>query len=559
MIKRNHLTCLLAIMAMPLFAHGTARADHPLEGTWKVSVLSGGSELSVWLIQISDKDGKPSAKLLSTGLPGFDQVKFDAVKLTDKGIQMNLFLHGFPLYLTAYKGKDGTSETLLGSVILPDGGEPARLERTKADKIDPKEAKKDGKGSEEWNTANKAEMIKERIEIFKHIIKKFPDAPVALHSAMNLMDYTSDKATADDLKKIADQALTNAAQYGPELKMATARMAAMILLKSEKTKDLAVEYAEQAKKAMTKELPASDREFTLRTLIAALKQAGKEDAIKKLQDEVAQLGPELDAEFKKTAVPFTPEPFKGRKEKSKRVAVVELFTGAQCPPCVAADAAFDGLLQTFKPADVVFLQYHLHIPGPDPLTNKDSELREKFYNIEFTPTLLINGKKGPDVGGKKPHAKIRYDDVFKAISEQLEEAAAAEVELKADRDGDTINLTANVTKLKPGKKMKLRFALLEDVVHYPGANKQRYHHQVVRGFVGGAEGIDATMGMHKQSLDLKKLKLGLIEYLTEAHKKDPFLDDLRPLELQQLKVVALIQNDETKEILNAVQVNVPAQ
>ena len=58
--------------------------------------------------------------------------------------------------------------------------------------------------------------------------------------------------------------------------------------------------------------------------------------------------------------------------QDKRVVVVELFTGAECPPCVSADVAFDALLETYKPNEVVLLEYHLHIPGPDPLTNADS-------------------------------------------------------------------------------------------------------------------------------------------------------------------------------------------
>ena len=60
------------------------------------------------------------------------------------------------------------------------------------------------------------------------------------------------------------------------------------------------------------------------------------------------------------------------------MALVELFTGAQCPPCVAADIAFDAeAVKSYKAADVVLLQYHLHIPGPDPLTNADSEKRQQ--------------------------------------------------------------------------------------------------------------------------------------------------------------------------------------
>ena len=59
----------------------------------------------------------------------------------------------------------------------------------------------------------------------------------------------------------------------------------------------------------------------------AIVHGNQEDEAKKVEKDIAKLGPELDAEFKKTAIPFTPDVFKGRKGKSNRVVVVELFTG----------------------------------------------------------------------------------------------------------------------------------------------------------------------------------------------------------------------------------------
>ena len=44
--------------------------------------------------------------------------------------------------------------------------------------------------------------------------------------------------------------------------------------------------------------------------------------------------------------PFRPEPFKGRKDpKADGVVLMELFTGAQCMPCVSTDVAFDVALE----------------------------------------------------------------------------------------------------------------------------------------------------------------------------------------------------------------------
>src|SRR5204862_922525 len=96
----------------------------------------------------------------------------------------------------------------------------------------------------------------------------------------------------------------------------------------------------------------------------------------------------------RAALDFDPAKFKGRKSKSNRAVLVELFTGAQCPPCVAADLAFDALEKAFPSSDVVLLQYHLHIPRPDALCNADVEKRATLYRatLDSTPTIYLNGK-----------------------------------------------------------------------------------------------------------------------------------------------------------------------
>ena len=152
-----------------------------------------------------------------------------------------------------------------------------------------------------------------------------------------------------------------------------------------------------------------------------------------LKTAIAKQEDQLDKVFLKTAIPFKPEPFDGSKRKSKRVALVELFTGAQCPPCVAADIAFDAMAQTYKPTDVVLLQYHLHIPGPDPLTNQDSENRARFYGIRSTPTVVINGKTGPALGGFKGNAKAKDLAAPDALKEELEKTGNTKRELHAPK------------------------------------------------------------------------------------------------------------------------------
>src|SRR5262249_30169554 len=130
--------------------------------------------------------------------------------------------------------------------------------------------------------------------------------------------------------------------------------------------DLALMYARQAEKMLTDKDPPGLRKKTLNLLATALEKGGKAEEAKAVKAKAEAIPP------------VTPTPFAGRKGKSQRVVLVELFTGAQCPPCVAADLAFDGLQKTYKPTEVVLLQYHLHIPRPDPLTNADTEERAAF-------------------------------------------------------------------------------------------------------------------------------------------------------------------------------------
>jgi hypothetical protein len=325
---------------------------------------------------------------------------------------------------------------------------------------------------------------------------------------------------------------------------------------------VAVDLAGRALKQFGDDAPAGQVVPIMKVLVSALKKTGKANEARPLEERLAKLEDQLDQEFLKTAVPFKPRTFPGRTGKSERVSVIELFTGAQCPPCVSADIAFDAGLQAYKPADVVFLEYHLHIPGPDPLTNPDSEARAQFYGdeIEGTPTMFLDGKATPPMGGFAPDGEEKFNDLRKLLNQRLEADAEAKLTLKADRKGDKITLQAEAADLKKtGEKVRLRFVLIEDVARYAGSNGQRLHHHVVRAFPGGVEGFALKDKTAKQdaTVDLAELNKSLNDYLSKPTRRGPYPDDDRPLGLKHLKAVALVQDDATKEILQAAQVDVP--
>lgn len=266
-------------------------------------------------------------------------------------------------------------------------------------------------------------------------------------------------------------------------------------------------------------------------------------------------------EYAKT-LPFKPEPFAGRKAKSDRAILVEVFTGAECPPCAAVDLAFDGLMKSFKPTDVVLLQYHVHVPGPDPLTSPDSMMRaEEFYRIESAPNVFIGGKPGAPGGGPASAAEKKYAAFRTQIEEGLEKPAGVKLGLtlgKGEKGGFTAK--AAVTDLEmPGEKIMLRFALAEERIRYTGGNGIRYHHLVVRSMPGGPKGFPLTKKTTDQTVtfdpdELRKLQ---VKYLDDFAKNEaPFPRTDRPLAMKNLKLIAFVQNDATKEVLHAIQVDV---
>ncbi|MEI6534117.1 MAG: transglycosylase domain-containing protein, partial [Verrucomicrobiaceae bacterium] len=150
----------------------------------------------------------------------------------------------------------------------------------------------------------------------------------------------------------------------------------------------------------------------------------------------------LDENYAKKVPPFKPE--KMAEKKGAKPVVMELFTGAQCPPCVAADVGFDALGDTYSHTNVILLQYHLHIPGPDPLTNDDSVARQKYYGSEIggTPSTFFNGKSDGGGGGSMAGSEGKYKQFRSIIDSGLAASPTATVDLKASRKGDLIEISA---------------------------------------------------------------------------------------------------------------------
>jgi hypothetical protein len=547
------LTSTLVAAGVLLGSVQPAPAAEALAGTWKVNMQLQVQQFTLALLKIADQDGKLKPSILSVGIPDATGNKINKFSVDDRTLQLNfdiVFKQGsatFPIKVYLPRG-DKSPKKLLGSAAFR-GAQFAWLERTDLKELDPKTAGKPSPSLDDLRKALQNENAEESLKAFQEIEKKHPSDPLVCLGAMNILTKLSQGSPKEkDVRAIAEGSVKRAAAYGPEMKLQVTGQVASALAGSKKTAGVAIDYARQAEKMFTKDDPFLKRRPVLLTLARALRATGKEK-------EAAELDARIEKEASKEEIPFKVEPYTG-KGKGGRVAVLELFTGSQCPPCVAADIAFDALIKTYKPSEAVLLEYHLHIPGPDPMTNADSEARAKYYSCQSTPTITINGKAGPPTGGDWTGAEGGYHKLRAVLDKDLDEATSGKLKLTVQRKGDNLDIKAEVSGLKKtGDDVRLRFVVVEDKVHYVGGNGQRFHHHVVRAMPGGAAGsaLKSKTARQSRTVSLKELSKTLTDYMSDKG----FPEARRPLDLKHLKVVAFIQDDENKQIIQAAQVDVP--
>ena len=146
------------------------------------------------------------------------------------------------------------------------------------------------------------------------------------------------------------------------------------------------------------------------------------------------------------------------------------------------------------------------------------------------------------------------------IEPLLETESAATLSASAVRHDNKINIQAEVAGLKkPGGGVRLRLLLVEETIRYVGGNHVRFHHDVVRSLVGGVDGFALTEKntKHTASVDMDAMRKSLRAYLDDYERVwQPFPNSDRPLDLANLRVIAVAQDDATREILHAALVEV---
>jgi hypothetical protein len=527
---------LLALAAGLLLA-GTASAQPPA-GRWKLKLPLDG-QAPVLLLGLDQKGGKWAGEFLGSYPPLDAEPTVAGVTVADGAVRFRLTIDGRDfLDFDGRLGKDG--KTVAGSVSVF-GGPPRLADLT---------------GSQLRKLADPLDLARE--------IATQADAGADLFDAgfAVLSQATVKKVPAEEVKAVADKLARASAAHGPRWERSAALRMAVALCDQKGFADLAVAQAKRAERLLGDDNPTPVLIDTAETLSFVFNAAGKPDDAKRYTASAARLEAKDAGEFVKSALGFTPEAAPAGKG---RVALVELFTAAEAAPCAAAELAGYAIRQAFAPADVILLTYHLHAGSPDPLCNPDGIDRFQFYadrqkQPPGVPLLLVNGRLGPKVGGPAGSAKGKFGDLKPALDAVTGGPAVCKLSLTVSPGAKGTTAKATVADLKePGDKTVLRFFLAESRVRYAGDSGVRYHQSVVRSAPGGGKGFPLTKATAEQTVpvDVAAVKAGLAKYLDDFAKgQDRFPRPERPLALADLKLVAVVQNDATGEVLAAAQAEV---
>jgi tetratricopeptide (TPR) repeat protein len=253
-------------------------------------------------------------------------------------------------------------------------------------------------------------------------------------------------------------------------------------------------------------------------------------------------------EAKRRELPFEPTMFKPTKEWRGKAVLAELFTGSECPPCVAADMGFDGLIEAYSQDQLVILEYHLPIPRPDPIMNAATRARAIYYGVNSTPTVYIDGEKKLTGGGPRLRAKGKFDEYSAEINSRVYRAPAVKVGVRAKRNGDDVSVTVTFDQEVSGADYNL--VLVQEEVKYTGGNGILFHKKVVRDFKTVTPEEIKDEGFVFNILDAEKAGAQrLAEYEKEINFT--FKEKHFKIDRSRLQVVFFVQERSTHKVYNA--------
>ncbi len=210
-----------------------------------------------------------------------------------------------------------------------------------------------------------------------------------------------------------------------------------------------------------------------------------------------------------------------------RMKLVEALTSSDCGPCAQFWPQIDPIFAGF---DSIFIpiKYHINIGNQDPMCNLNPTMSHGRGNYYYgqslsAPSMIINGT---------PINLNQIDNDF--VNNMIVQGRSPYL-VTVTQTNNANNISANI-KVKANTALTnkvLRIALLEWDINFRGNNGESIHKWVARDFTPSIEGQYINVAANSEE-----------SFSITFPYKDEYVKG-------QLYVVAFIQDDETKEILQA--------
>ena len=288
--------------------------------------------------------------------------------------------------------------------------------------------------------------------------------------------------------------------------------------------------------------PASAREFER---LFAVREGARGVPLEHLLDEAYRaIGPN----------PVHPERYVPA-QPGDRTVLLEMFTGAGCPPCAGADLAVDALRERFSDEQLVVLMHHVHIPRPDPMANAATVARSDLYAITGAPTFIVDGTRRETGGASRENAARPYERVKTHLEAALATPAGADLRVRATLAGGVATVHVEPQLRLPTERVMVRVALVERELRYGGENGIRFHPMVVRALAERplpkpGEAVSVEFAVADVAASLRSYLDGF-EQRNDRFGPMRFAEKKAAIDARNLGVVVFLQSDEDRAVLQS--------
>ena len=229
-----------------------------------------------------------------------------------------------------------------------------------------------------------------------------------------------------------------------------------------------------------------------------------------------------------------------------RLVLVEHFTQASCGPCASQNPALKTLLDA-NATKVVALKYQTSWPGVDPMNAAnptEAAARVQYYGVTGVPNSVMDGS-----GPGSPGTIVTTTTINNRYNTAAPLNLSASHQWTAGYDSIQIGVyvanagTATVASGAAGS-LKLHVAVIEEDINYPsapGSNGETVFYQVMRKMVPDASGTTMADSWTAGQTQMFVFKVAAPSYLANLNK---------------VAVVAFIQDNSNKSVLNAARTSV---